>query len=161
VKTQITTAITAFILIMLIACEPQAQASKSAVTAYDSTLAITYGADQFGMKKYIFAFSYRGLNRDRDSLEAAQLQQAHLENIGRLAEAGKLVLAGPFLGSDDLRGIYIFNVDNIAEAEALTNTDPAIKAGSLRMELREWYGSAALMGVNDLHKKVAKKAVTD
>jgi hypothetical protein len=65
------------------------------------------------------------------------------------------------LGSDDLRGIYIFNVDNIAEAEALTNTDPAIKAGSLRMELREWYGSAALMGVNDLHKKVAKKAVTD
>jgi hypothetical protein len=92
VKTQITTAITAFILIMLIACEPQAQASKSAVTAYDSTLAITYGADQFGMKKYVFAFLYRGPNRDRDSLEAAQLQQAHLENIGRLAEAGKLVL---------------------------------------------------------------------
>lgn len=30
-------------------------------------------------------------------------------------------------------------------AEDLIRTDPVINAGSLTMELREWYGSAALM----------------
>ena len=42
------------------------------------------------------------------------------------------------------------------EAEALTNTDPAIQAGSLVMELIPWYGSAALMEVNEIHGKIAK-----
>ena len=70
-------------------------------------------------------------------------------------------LAGPFFGDGDIRGIYIFNVQSVEEAEALTNSDPAIKAGSLVMELKEWYGSAALMAVNELHHQVAKKGVTD
>ena len=60
------------------------------------------------------------------------------------------------MDNDDLRGIYIFNVETIEEAEKLTKSDPAIQAGSLTMELKEWYGSAALMLVNDLHKKIAK-----
>lgn len=78
-----------------------------------------------------------------------------------MAEAGKLVLAGPFFGDGDLRGIYIFNVNSIEEAEALTNTDPAIQQGSLEMELIEWYGSAALMAVNDIHKTLGKQSVVE
>ena len=112
-------------------------------------------------ESYVFAFLYRGPNRDRPQVEADALQKAHLENINRLAEEGKLVLAGPFFGDDDLRGIYIFNVESIAEAEALTNTDPAIQAGSLRMELKEWYGSAALVGLNEIHKTLEKKNVAE
>jgi len=79
-----------------------------------------------------------------------------MDNINKLATNGKLVLAGPFFGNDDLRGIYVFNVKTIEEAQALTETDPAIKAGSLVMELKEWYGSAALMAINDIHKSLAK-----
>ena len=45
----------------------------------------------------------------------------------------------------------------VAEAEALTNTDPAIQAGQLMMELHPWYGSAALMMVNEVHAKIEKK----
>jgi uncharacterized protein YciI len=78
-----------------------------------------------------------------------------------MAEEGKLVLAGPFFGNGDLRGIYIFNVGTIAEAEELTNSDPAIKAGSLEMELVEWYGPAALMAIDDFHAKLAKKSVVE
>jgi len=76
-----------------------------------------------------------------------------------LAKEGKLVLAGPFFGNDDLRGIYIFNVKTIEEAKKLTNSDPAIQAGSLIMELKEWYGSAALMLLNENHKKVSKSEI--
>lgn len=132
---------------------------KESVTTgvkYDSILAKKYGADQYGMKKYVIAFLKRGPNRTEDEKKAAELQKAHMDNINRLAEEGKLVMAGPFFGDGDLRGLYIFDVQSIDEARELTNTDPAIKAGSLEMELMEWYGSAALMGMTELHSKVAK-----
>ena len=76
-----------------------------------------------------------------------------------MAEAGQLALAGPFFGDGDLRGIYIFNVETLEEADSLTNTDPAIQAGSLEMELMEWYGSAGLMAVNEVHASLQKKGI--
>ena len=76
-----------------------------------------------------------------------------------MAEAGKLVLAGPFFGDGDLRGIYIFDVESIEEAEQLTQTDPAIQAGSLVMELKQWYGSAALLEIGKIHSAIAKKEI--
>ena len=128
-------------------------------TTFDAALADRLGADDYGMKTYVMALLKRGPNRSQDSLEAARLQRAHLDNITRMAAAGQLVLAGPFLDTGEVRGIYIFDVRTIEEAEALTNTDPAIQAGSLLMELRPWYGSAALMMVNDLHRKVGKEGI--
>ena len=47
-------------------------------------------------------------------------------------------------------------IQTIEEAEELTSTDPAIQAGSLIMELKPWYGSASIMQINDLHKKIAR-----
>ena len=127
-------------------------------TSYDSVKAKHYGADDYGMKKYVVAFLKKGPNRNLDSAQAVELQTAHLKNIKRMAELGALVLAGPFLGDGELRGIYVFDVPSIEEAEELTNTDPAIKAGSLVLELREWYGSAGLMEINEIHKTLAKKS---
>jgi hypothetical protein len=40
-------------------------------------------------------------------------------------------------------------------------TDPAIKARRLAMELRPWYGSAALMELNTLHERIHKVGITD
>ena len=125
----------------------------------DSMLAQKLGADDYGMKKYVMAFLKAGPNRDQDSATAAKLQRAHLDNITRLINEGKLVLAGPFLDGGELRGIYIFNVTSIEEAKALTETDPAVKAGRLVMELRPWYGSAALQQVKELHEKIAAKQI--
>ena len=123
---------------------------------FDSLKAYEYGADDYGMKMYVMAFLKKGPNRDRDSIEAYNLQRAHLDNIHRLVEEGKMVLAGPFGGNSDLRGIYIFNVATVEEAKALTETDPAIKAGSLVMDLVPWYGSAAVVGIAKEHERIAK-----
>ncbi|MCK9324655.1 MAG: YciI family protein [Bacteroidales bacterium] len=125
-------------------------------TEYDSLLAVELGADDWGMRRYVMAFLKTGPNRPADSATAVDLQKAHMENINRLAEEGKLVLAGPFLGKDSLRGIYVFDVQSIEEAKALTETDPAIQFGSLVMELHPWYGSAALKKVNSLHQRLEK-----
>jgi len=128
---------------------------------YDAQLAQKLGADEYGMKTYVMAFLKAGPNRLKDSAARAELQQAHLKNIMRLADEGKLIVAGPFLDNQDIRGIFIFNVSTVEEAKKLTETDPAIKAGSLIMELHPWYGSAALVEAYRLHKKVEKKSVAD
>ncbi|NNC84425.1 MAG: hypothetical protein HKN79_12700, partial [Flavobacteriales bacterium] len=54
---------------------------------------------------------------------------------------------------------YIFDVRTLEEAEALTRTDPAIQQDYLRMDLKLWYGSAALLTLNDLHPKLARKSI--
>jgi uncharacterized protein YciI len=132
------------------------EGTLESTTGFDQKLADKFGADDYGMKKYVMAFLKAGPYRSQDSLVRAQLQRAHMDNINKLAQEGKLILAGPFLDDGNIRGIYIFDVKTIEEAEALTKTDPAIQAGSLTMELHPWYGSAALMQTNELHKKLAK-----
>lgn len=102
------------------------------------------------------AFLKKGPNRDQSKEEANELLRAHMDNIRRLTDEGKLVLAGPFMDDGEVRGIYIFDVKTVEEAKKLTETDPAIQAGSLIMDLHPWYGSAALMQMNEIHKKVAK-----
>ncbi|KAB2841055.1 MAG: hypothetical protein F9K45_08360, partial [Melioribacteraceae bacterium] len=124
---------------------------------YDSVKAKKLGADKYGMKRYVMAFLKSGPFVENDKEKAAALQKAHMENIGRMANEGKLVLAGPFIKGGEYRGIYIFNVETIEEAEALTNTDPAVQAGTLIMELKMWYGSAALMEVNEIHSSIAEE----
>lgn len=131
--------------------------ADSLETAYDEELANTLGADDYGMRRYVMAFLKAGPNRDQDSTRAAELQRAHLDNISRMAEEGNLVVAGPFLDNGEIRGIYIFNVETVEEARKLTETDPAVQAGRLEMELHPWYGSAALMKVNEIHGQISKQ----
>jgi uncharacterized protein YciI len=137
---------------------PTANVEPVEATGYDSTLAAELNADELGMGRYVVAFLKAGPNRDQDSVEAAALQRAHLDNIARMAEEGSLVLAGPFLDDGTLRGIYVFDVESIEEARRLTETDPAIQAGRLEMELRPWYGSAALRKLNEIHERIAPNA---
>lgn len=77
--------------------------------------------------------------------------------INRLAKEGKLILAGPFMDGGEFRGIYLFDVKTVEEAQKLTETDPSIKEGYFKVEFIKWYGSAALMEVNGTHTKIAKK----
>jgi uncharacterized protein YciI len=125
---------------------------------YDSTLAAELGADEYGMKTYVMALLKRGPAKLEDAEHRRQVQVGHMKNISRLAEEGKLIVAGPFSGDGELRGIYIFDVQTLEEAEALTRTDPAIQAGTLVMELHMWYGSAALLKLPEIYPLIQKKS---
>ena len=142
---------TIFLLISLSFCHSQS-------SSYDEALARKLGADDYGMKKYIVAFLYHGDRAGEYSKEeAAKIQQGHLANISLLAQEGKMVLAGPFFGNEELRGLFFFDVESLEEAENLTAKDPAVQAGVLKMELKEWYGSATLGMLLEFQEKVAKK----
>jgi uncharacterized protein YciI len=157
-------AFSCMVIILTLGCsdpvtEKVTESNAPVETGYDSVLAKQLGADDYGMQQYVMAFLKRGPNRSQDSTEASRLQRAHLDNIQKMADEGKLLIAGPFMDDQEIRGIYIFDVRTIEEAEALTATDPAIKAGRLIMELHPWYGPAALPLLNDMHEKVTKKKI--
>ena len=151
-----------FLFTFIIGCDVKVDIDKSVISkiTYDSLKAAKYGADEYGMKRYVIAYLRRGPNRNQDSTTATELQRAHLKNITRMANEGTLVLVGPFLDDEDVRGIHIFDVETIEEAKALTESDPAIRAGRLVMELRPWYGTAALKEISDIHKSLEKISVS-
>jgi uncharacterized protein YciI len=138
---------------------PRQAAGPRPPAGYDAALAEKLGADEYGMKQYALAFLKSGPTRSHSEEEARRLQRAHLDNINRLADEGKLVLAGPFLDEGEVRGIYVFDVRTVEEARALTESDPSIRAGRLVMELHPWYGSAGLVLLNDWHGALAQKSI--
>ena len=125
--------------------------------AYDSTLAKRLGADERGMRMYTLALLTLGPRTDIPKAERDSLFRGHMDNIGRMAKAGQLVLAGPFGKNPDYSGIYIFTTPTIAETEPLLSTDPAIAGGALGYKLYGWYGSAGIMEIPALHERIQKK----
>ncbi|HSP62224.1 MAG TPA: YciI family protein [Pyrinomonadaceae bacterium] len=86
-------------------------------------------------------FLKKGPNRkdgDDQVPEIQELQKAHIANINRLAGLKKLIVAGPFGDDGVLRGIFVFRVSSLAEAQELCATDPMIKIDRLRVELHPW-----------------------
>ncbi len=143
-----------FIISFLSRFDAQAQSQ-----IYDSTLAKSFGADDYGMKSYIFVILKTGSNNLENGPARDSIFRGHLKNIGRLADAGKLVIAGPFEENDkSYRGIFILNVKTIPEAKELLQTDPAIHAKILDAELFGWYGSAAIGEYLKLQKSIQKKS---
>ncbi|MFI5237680.1 MAG: YciI family protein [Ignavibacteriales bacterium] len=112
---------------------------------YDSTLAKSMGADDYGMKGYIFVILKTGSNTSTDESFIDSCFAGHMNNINRLVDENKMIVAGP-LGKNDnsYRGIFILNVTTIEEAEQLLQTDPAINSKLLDADIYKWYGSAAL-----------------
>jgi len=93
------------------------------------------------MSTVYLGFLKKGPNRkdgDSNNPEVQQLQKDHLANINRLAEMKKLVAAGPFGDDGELRGLFVFRVGSMKEAEDLAKTDPMIKIDRLRLELHPW-----------------------
>ena len=98
-----------------------------------------------------------GTNTTATKDESQKLFEGHMDNIGRLAKEGKLVVAGPFMKNErNYRGIYIFNASSIEEAKEFVTTDPAVQSNLLEAELTLWYGSAALQETLKIHEKIDK-----
>lgn len=132
--------------------------AAAAERSFDPELAKKLGADERGMKMYVLCILKTGpKDAEVKGDQRKEIFEGHFANIGRLADEGKLAVAGPFGKNDKTwRGLYIFNVATIEEAEKLVVLDPAVKAGVFVPDLTLWYGSAAMMVVNDTHKRIEK-----
>ncbi|MEA2238603.1 MAG: hypothetical protein QOC81_3327 [Thermoanaerobaculia bacterium] len=94
------------------------------------------------MTTYYMGLIYKGAKwTPGPTPETEAIQSGHMANMRRLAAEGKLLLAGPFGDDSDLKGIFVFKVATLEEAQKLVASDPAVKAGRLRVELHPWYSA--------------------
>jgi uncharacterized protein YciI len=125
---------------------------------YDSVLAKKLGADDYGMKSYVFVILKTGPNKMEAGSERDKLFKGHMDNINRLADEGKLVVAGPMgVNEKSYRGIFILNVKTIDEAKELLKADPTVSEKIFDVEYYGWYGSAAISEYLKVAKKIEKK----
>jgi hypothetical protein len=61
-----------------------------------------------------------------------------LEALRSWKNQGAIVVGGWFMDFGDPRGLYIFTVDSIDEAQALVQSDEAIQSGKLMFEFHPW-----------------------
>ena len=126
-------------------------------SAYDAGLAKRLGADERGMRAYVFVLLKTDPKSDLTKEQQQTLFKGHMANIQRLAAEGKLVLAGPF-GENPrrLEGVFIFNLAKVEDVEPLLKSDPAIAGGALAYEIYNWYGSAAVVEIPAIHQRIDK-----
>lgn len=136
----------------------QAKESPAANPNYDADLAKKLGGNDGGMRNYVLAILKTGPNDATiKGEERTKLFQGHMSNISRLADEGKIAVAGPFGKNDKtFRGLFILAVPTVEEAKQLAETDPAVKAGIFVVDYVPWFGSASLMATPEIHKKISK-----
>ena len=73
--------------------------------------------------------------------ELEKLGEGHMATIGRLADEGKLLKAGPFedFSGRNVRGMFILKTASVNEAREWVATDPLVKAGRLVPEFLKWF----------------------
>ena len=93
------------------------------------------------MKQYWLVMLLKGPNRTHDKATAQHIQAAHITNIDRLANEGKVVMAGPmgYKYDADLRGLFIMDAPDSATAASYVKTDSAVITGRLRFEVHPWW----------------------
>jgi uncharacterized protein YciI len=82
----------------------------------------------------------------------------HFSNMARMAEAGELLVAGPFgeqRHDPSLRGLFVLASAERAQAEAWAATDPTTRAGVFVLEFHELATDAPLRAAleNDLARR--------
>lgn len=143
------------------ACAAAADSTLAPPEGYDAALAEKLGADEYGMRAYVLAILTTG-PRDAaitDKDERAALFAGHFSTIARLAEEGHLVLAGPLGGEYGRRGLFILNTPDIETAKALVAADPTVEAGVFTVQYSKYYGSAALLLINEVHPAIQKTRI--
>ena len=147
------------IFLLLLLCITLSAGAQTVNPKYNKTLADSLSADEFGMKMYVLVMLKAGSNNTSDKAATDSLFAGHLKNIRRLADVGKLAVAGPLeTNNKGYRGIFILNSKTTEEARSLLETDPAIKAKLLDFDLYGWYGSAALPMYLPFSKMIEKKS---
>lgn len=146
-----------FITILVITFSVTMSLAQKTNPNYDAELATSLGADDYGMKQFVFVILKTGSNGSTDKVLRDSCFAGHMDNINRLVEKKKLIVAGPMVKNEKgYRGIFILDVPTLEEARPLLETDPAIKAQFLEPELYLWYGSAALSEYLEASDKIWK-----
>lgn len=91
-----------------------AQEKKTEKAKFNQELATSLGADQYGMKAYTIVMLTTGSTKIEDKAQMSTLMKGHMANIGKLADEGKIIVAGPFLEKNKKTTVEcLFSIQNL------------------------------------------------
>ncbi|HYH15565.1 MAG TPA: hypothetical protein VD794_10105, partial [Flavisolibacter sp.] len=114
-----------FVVAIVAAANNKTRSSNSTKTFTDTT-------PTYEMKQYWLVFLKKGPNRSHSKAEGDKIQAAHMANITRLHQQGKIIMAGPIGTDNDTRGIFIMDGKDSSEIASYVATDSAVITGRLR-----------------------------
>ena len=95
---------------------------------------------KYTMTRYYLALLGKGPKWSAEvSPENQKLQSDHLWNVRKMMDAKTFAAAGPFAGKSDLLGIFVIAANSPEEAKTIAESDPAVKAGHLAVEMHPWF----------------------
>jgi uncharacterized protein len=98
-----------------------------------------------GMKVYYVGLLKKGPKWNRaEEDDLAKFLADHVGYLAKLEKDGRVVVAGSFLGSSNLRGMVIYKVRTLAEARALVRNDPGVQSGRLLIDVYPWLSADGL-----------------
>ncbi|RPE09324.1 hypothetical protein EGT74_20205 [Chitinophaga lutea] len=122
-----------FLTVVVAAFLPRSIKFKPAVAEQSDT------TQQTEVKKYWTVFLTKGPAPEQDAVTAALIQEKHMSHIRRLADAGKLMVAGSFGDSGRMRSMFILDCKDSLEAVRLMESDTAVITQYLRFEVKPWW----------------------
>ncbi|WP_375766247.1 YciI family protein [Archangium gephyra] len=105
-------------------------------------------APQVDFEKHYLVILRRGPSWSPEVTPAVErIQSEHMAHLNRMADSGKMIIAGPFGEQQDptFRGACLYKTETLEEARKLAEEDPAVKAGRLKVEIMAWYTEKGYM----------------
>lgn len=86
--------------------------------------------------------------------EGERIQTAHMANINKMADEGRLVSAGPFGDTPTtISGIFVLKAASLEEATRIANQDPTVVEHRNTIDVHQWQGPA---GIGDEYFRLHK-----
>jgi uncharacterized protein YciI len=125
--------------------QQQKQPKKQLTKEEQQAVKVATKPETHEMKTYYMVFLKKGPKRNQDSLTASKIQAQHMAYLNKMYNEGKMDLAGPSLPDGEIRGFCVYNVATFEEAKKLAESDPAVIAGRLTVEVLPWYSQKGAM----------------
>ena len=90
------------------------------------------------IKSYIFSYLVLDEPEKLSEEDMGVAMQGHFANMGKMADAGDLLIAGPLADpriDETYRGIFVFSSGDIEKGKSLFASDPSVKAGVFKSEM--------------------------
>ena len=116
------------------------------------------------VRDYVFVFIRTGPLRTPTPEQSQEAMQGHFANMGRLADEGKLLIAGPYPDprpTPDYRGLFVMDETEVAKGLELANTDPAAAMGVFVMSAHRFTTDRPLTDLPRLEKEDEARRLAD
>lgn len=121
-------------------------------------------SDERPVRDYVFVLIKTGPLRAPTPEQSQEAMRGHFANMGRLAEEGKLLIAGPLIeprSDPDHRGIFVMDETETTRGLELAQTDPAVRMGVFTLSAYRFTTDRPLVDLLRLEKEDEARRLAD